>query len=153
MFKASRSRRGGQSLVEFALVTPLFLILIFGILEGGRLVWTHHTMTNATREGARYATVRGSGSTQSDAPAGSGSIKAHMLATSTGLAASDLSVNLVLLDGAPGWADVLARHDAEAIVWPTEGPLVELAREVGGWATVWADEEWVVLCAPDHPAC
>ncbi len=102
MFKTSRTRRCGQSLVEFALVTPLFFLLIFGIIEGGRLVWTHHTMTNATREGARYATVRGSGSTQTDAPASSASIRAHMLAVSTGLAASDLNVNMVLLDGDMG---------------------------------------------------
>jgi hypothetical protein len=60
---------------------------------------------------------------------------------------------LVLLDGAPGWAEVLDRHEAEAILWPRQGALVELAGEVGGWLTVWSDDDWVVLCAPEHPSC
>jgi len=99
MFRTFRASRAGQSLVEFALITPLFFLLIFGIIEGGRLVWTYHTITNATREGARSATVRGSGSTQTDAPASSVRIKDHMLAVSSGLTPSDLNVNMVLLDG------------------------------------------------------
>lgn len=60
---------------------------------------------------------------------------------------------IILLDGAPAWSQVLERYDAEAILWPTEGVLVELAREVGGWSTVWTDDTWTVLCAPGHEAC
>lgn len=60
---------------------------------------------------------------------------------------------LLLLDGAPGWAEVLERHGAEAIVWEGDGVLVELAREVAGWSVVWSDEGWTVLCAPGHPSC
>lgn len=99
MIRQHRNLRIGQSLVEFALVGPLFFILIFGIIEGGRLIWTYHTVSNAAKEAARYTTVRGSGSIQPDAPADSASIKAHMLDVSTGLDPDQLSVNLVLLDG------------------------------------------------------
>lgn len=60
---------------------------------------------------------------------------------------------LALLDGAPEWRDVLERYDAEAIVWPHDGVLVELATEVADWREVWRDDDWVVLCAPGHPAC
>jgi len=60
---------------------------------------------------------------------------------------------ITLLDGDPGWSDVLDRYDAEAIVWPRAGVLVELTTEIAGWTEVWADEDWVVLCAPAHPAC
>jgi hypothetical protein len=60
---------------------------------------------------------------------------------------------LVLLDGGPEWASVLERYDAEAILWPRDEVLVELATKVGEWITVWSDEEWVVLCAPDNPTC
>lgn len=102
MLKRFRATRIGQSLVEFAFIGPLFFLLIFGIIEGGRLIWTNHTVDNATKEGARYATVRGSGSTQPDAPATAASIKAEMLDVSTGLNANDLTVNLVLLDGDMG---------------------------------------------------
>ncbi|HEY8491025.1 MAG TPA: TadE/TadG family type IV pilus assembly protein [Dehalococcoidia bacterium] len=48
-------RRGerGQSLVEFALVLPLFLILVFGIVDFGNALQDYITLSNAAREGAR----------------------------------------------------------------------------------------------------
>jgi Flp pilus assembly protein TadG len=53
----SPDRRGGQSLVEFALVlTPLFLVLL-GIIQFGFIFNTYVTLTNAAREGARTGTV------------------------------------------------------------------------------------------------
>lgn len=94
-----RPTRAGQGLVEFALVAPLFLFIILGIIEGGRLLWTLHTVNNATKEGARYATVRGDGSIQPDAPATSLTIKAHMLDISSGLNPGALKVEIELLDG------------------------------------------------------
>lgn len=52
-----RSRGDGQSLVEFALVlTPLFLILL-GIIQFGFIFNAYITITNATREAAREATI------------------------------------------------------------------------------------------------
>lgn len=51
-------RRGrGQSLVEFALVLPFFAILLFGIIDLGRYVYTANTLGNAVREGARSGSV------------------------------------------------------------------------------------------------
>lgn len=52
----------GQALVEFALVAPLFFLLLFGIVEAGRFVFYYETLNNATREGARYAIVNGANS-------------------------------------------------------------------------------------------
>lgn len=53
-----RRRRGsGQSLVEFALVLPLFLLLFFTIVDFGRAVFMYNSITNAAREGARLAIV------------------------------------------------------------------------------------------------
>ncbi len=43
-------------MVELALLLPLFLVVILGIIEVGRLWWTQQALTNAAREGARYAT-------------------------------------------------------------------------------------------------
>ena len=54
----SRHERG-QSLAEFALIAPLFFMLLFGIIEGGRFIFYYETLSNATREGARYAIVNG----------------------------------------------------------------------------------------------
>lgn len=52
----------GQALPEFALVVPLFVMLLFGIIEAGRFIFYYETLANATREGARYAIVNGASS-------------------------------------------------------------------------------------------
>jgi Flp pilus assembly protein TadG len=52
-------RNRGQSVVEFALVLPLLLLLVFGITEFGRAWLTQNILTSAAREGARLAIVTG----------------------------------------------------------------------------------------------
>lgn len=47
----------GQSLVEFALVLPIILLVIVGFFEIGRAVFAYNTIANAARQGARVATV------------------------------------------------------------------------------------------------
>ena len=47
----------GQSVVEFALVLPVFLIILMGIIEFGLLMSDYVIVVNAAREGARYATL------------------------------------------------------------------------------------------------
>jgi Flp pilus assembly protein TadG len=49
--------RRGQALVEFALVIPLFLLMLVAIFDLGRAVFAYNTLTNAAREGARLAIV------------------------------------------------------------------------------------------------
>jgi hypothetical protein len=57
----SRARRSrGQALVEFAIVAPVFFLLIFGVIEAGRFIFYYHTLNHATRKGARYAIIHGS---------------------------------------------------------------------------------------------
>lgn len=51
------AREAGQELVEFALILPLLLLLLLGIIEVGRLVFSYNTIANAAREGARYSIV------------------------------------------------------------------------------------------------
>ena len=57
MSRRIRRRSDGQSLVEFALVLPLFLLLFFAIVDMGRAVFVYNSVTNAAREGARLAIV------------------------------------------------------------------------------------------------
>jgi len=52
-----RLDRSGQALVEFALVLPLVLLLVVGMLEFARAWNLHQTMTDAVREGARRAVL------------------------------------------------------------------------------------------------
>jgi Flp pilus assembly protein TadG len=52
------SRRGrGQGLVEFALVIPILLLVIFGIIDFGRAVYAYSTIGNAARTAGRVAIV------------------------------------------------------------------------------------------------
>lgn len=44
-------------MVEFALILPLFILLLFGILDFGRAIYGYNTINNAAREGARWAIV------------------------------------------------------------------------------------------------
>ena len=48
------SRERGQSLVEFALVVPVFLLLMFGIIDFGRLFFSQMTLQHAMREAGRF---------------------------------------------------------------------------------------------------
>jgi Flp pilus assembly protein TadG len=50
-------REEGASMVEFALVAPLLLVLLFGIIEFGLILYDQAAITNASREGARYAAM------------------------------------------------------------------------------------------------
>jgi hypothetical protein len=60
--KISRSYRKqrGAAAVEFAVVAPVFLLLVFGMIEYGRMVMVQQMLTNASREGARRAVLDGS---------------------------------------------------------------------------------------------
>lgn len=55
--RAARHRERGQSLVEFAIVVPLFLVLVLGIVDFGMALRSYITLTNAAREGARVGVV------------------------------------------------------------------------------------------------
>ena len=51
MIRMRRAR--GQAIVEFALVLPIFLLLVFAITEFGRIWMIQHVLTTASRSGAR----------------------------------------------------------------------------------------------------
>jgi Flp pilus assembly protein TadG len=53
-------RQTGQALVEFTFIFLIFIMLVYGIAEGGRLIYDYGVVSQATREGVRYASVRGS---------------------------------------------------------------------------------------------
>lgn len=57
-----RSDDAGQSIVEFALVLPLLLLIITGLFDVARATWQENTLAYAAREGTRFAIVHGSGS-------------------------------------------------------------------------------------------
>lgn len=55
----SRRHRRGQALVEFAVVLPIFVFLLFGLIDIGRLVYVNNAIAQAAREAARWGSVQG----------------------------------------------------------------------------------------------
>jgi Flp pilus assembly protein TadG len=57
MPSTERPKTHGQALVEFAVLLPVLLTLLLGIIEFGFLLYNQQVITNASREGARYGIV------------------------------------------------------------------------------------------------
>jgi Flp pilus assembly protein TadG len=57
--RRSQKRRRGAAVVEFAIIAPIFFLLVFGMIEFGRMVMVQQILTNASREGARKAVLDG----------------------------------------------------------------------------------------------
>jgi Flp pilus assembly protein TadG len=55
--QSTQSRERGQAILEFALVLPLFLILLFALFDFSRLVFTYVSLSNGARELAREASI------------------------------------------------------------------------------------------------
>jgi len=55
MIKRAVKNQKGVALVEFAIVLPLLLFLLFGFIEFGVMLYNKQVITNASREGARAA--------------------------------------------------------------------------------------------------
>lgn len=59
MRRKTGTRDAGQGLVEFALVLPVFFLVVFAVIDLGRVIWANDALANAAREGARYGSVEG----------------------------------------------------------------------------------------------
>lgn len=79
-----RSPRGedGQGLTEFALIFPVFILLLVLVFDFGRAIYAHNTISNAARAGARVALVDQTVD----------KIKAKALAQTVGLNPDDINV-------------------------------------------------------------
>jgi Flp pilus assembly protein TadG len=53
--RSSRHRSRGQSLAEFALVFPIFMLVIGGIVQLGVLFWSQNSLNQVVRDAGRYA--------------------------------------------------------------------------------------------------
>ena len=66
MKKSVNSPQRGQSLVEFALIVPIFFFLVVVIFDFGRVVYYYNAIHNAAREGARYGVIHPQSSAYND---------------------------------------------------------------------------------------
>jgi len=75
--KHTGKRNFGQGLVELALTLPIFLLLVYGIFEVGRLIFMYSAVLNASRDAARYAAASGKNSSGVEYYRDCNGIKAH----------------------------------------------------------------------------
>jgi Flp pilus assembly protein TadG len=91
--------RRASSGVQFALVLPVFLSMVLGIMDMGRLMWTQNTLAQAAKKSARFAIVHGS---TSASPATAADITAAVEQHLAGLSGAP-TVNVAWIpDNAPG---------------------------------------------------
>ena len=90
--------RRGASVVEMAIVLPVFMMVVMGIIEFGRGMMVGQLVTNAARYGARLAAVDGStnASVQADVE--------DFLVEAVGIAAEDATITITVT-AAPGNPD------------------------------------------------
>ena len=113
-----RKREDGQSLVEFVLVVPIFLLVLFAIVDFGMAFHAWITVTNSAREGARVGAVRAS----------SADIEQRVRDTATSLDQANLSVGITNAGGLPGESVVVdVSYDYSLMT-----PLADLLNMVSG---------------------
>ena len=103
-----RSRRG-QTIVEFALILPIFVLLLVGIIDFGRAVYASSTVQNAARQAIRVGIVDQNASVIEQA--------AIDHAVALGLTGADVDVNFLDADFSTG---------GTCAAEPVEGCIVEV---------------------------
>src|ERR1700682_98490 len=147
-FLRNGSGERGQSMVEFALVAPLLLLLVVGGLDFSRAFLVHNALTNSVREGARYGITHPNDPTTMTARA-----KAELTGATVSIADSDIHVIWAPASppgsgcGAVIETEILATYQANKACYPfvkmridyTYVPMTPLAGQVmGGGANLHA---------------
>lgn len=99
-----QKKESGQAMVEFALILPIFIFILFGVIEFGWIFSNQISVTSAAREGAREGIICAS---ESDFTS---RVKSKVQSSAPNLDASSLSVT-VTKTGASGNDDVVVSLD------------------------------------------
>lgn len=120
LFPSLARDRNGAAAVEFAFVTPAFLLVIFGIIEFGSFGSSQQALTEAVHEGARYAVVHGS---KSSSPATASSLESLVQNSSSALTPNSVSVTVTFSpNNSPGsTVTIIATYP-----WSSAVPLLNL---------------------------
>lgn len=86
----------GSVLLETLVLLPVFLLLVFGVLDFARLLWTDLVLRHALAETGRYAMVHGS---SAPTPATLADLRTVYLAATTGIDEAQLTLQAV-----PDWS-------------------------------------------------
>ena len=86
-----RARRGATAL-EFAVGMPIFILLVYGLFEVGRIFWAQSTLQYAVEEAARFTMV--------NSTASAADVQARVEGSATGLDAGNLTIDVAFEDEA-----------------------------------------------------
>ncbi len=103
MTKFTRHRQRGQGLVEFALIFPVLILVLFGLIDLGRAVYDFNTLASASRQGVRIAIVNQNGAGAGCVGAGSSTpdttkLSAHDCAVAAAIAVGNVTVSVTYMD-------------------------------------------------------
>ncbi|MEW5762999.1 MAG: TadE/TadG family type IV pilus assembly protein [Bacillota bacterium] len=123
---ANSARSGGekgQAVLEFALIIPILLLFLFGVIEFGRVFSAQLTVNAAAREGARYGII--------------GDRTASQIEARVKKFAANLSASQLVVDVSKGteFVHVSVRYPVAIILPPVRGILPDTV-EVRGAATM-----------------
>ena len=102
--RGTHAPRGrGQTLVEFALVLPIFLLILMSLLDFGRIVYAQHTINQDAAEGARVGAVSADGLvTSAEFTARYAKIRAAAQLMAPAVPMNNLTTVAASIKGAPG---------------------------------------------------
>lgn len=126
---APRACGKGATAVEFALVAPLFLIMVLGVVEMGRVMWIKGAMQNAAEQTTRYFMVTNSACT-SDLAACITSLRTYATArlAEAGMNTADFTVtpNETTISSVT-YMEITVTYDFEVLVQIVKFPSVSLS--------------------------
>lgn len=108
----SLHNKKGQSIVETALVLPIILLVVFGIIDFGRIFNAQIILSNSAREGSRYAAL---GKTDAEI-----TIAVDSMCTTLGAVTTNINP-LIRVQGEK--VTVIVEHDL-SLITPFAGPLI-----------------------------
>ena len=91
-------KENGQSMVEFAIILPVLLLIVFGVIDFGWLFYNQSALNNSAREGARYAVVNTAIEVGHTAAERDADIRAKVLAVSPSSITTDMVTTITYSD-------------------------------------------------------
>ena len=136
--------RRGVAAIELAIVLPIFLMVVMGLVEFGRAMMVGQLVTNAARQGAREAVIDGATNSSVE------TMVKSFVSSSAGVAASDVTVDIVVDPGTgnPDPLDILGNAQPKDICKVTvKVPYDKVAYVAGRYL---ADKELKGSCIMRH---
>jgi Flp pilus assembly protein TadG len=134
------SPRRGAAVVEFAVVSPLFLLLLSGVVEFGQTFRVQHSLSAAARRGCRAASMSGSTNAQVN------SLVRSLCAKTVGASESNFLV-AISVNGSSG-ADLSTAARADEIQVAVSIPYSKAA--VGFFSSSFSDSSLSAACVFEH---